>query len=91
MYIKIDLGCINCKKKFSDNQKNIDGSYLKESVRSIRSDNEEIKEISFFEIYHENDYNNIEINPNRELEWIVLEQNDKINNELINAFLDFEI
>ena len=42
-------------------------------------------------MFYENDCNNIEMNPNRELEWIVLEQNDKINNELINAFLDFEI
>jgi hypothetical protein len=64
---------------------------LKESVRSIRSENEELKEIAFFEMFYENDCNNIEMNPNRELEWIVLEQNDKINNELINAFLDFEI
>ncbi len=42
-------------------------------------------------MFYESDFNNIEMNPNRELEWIVLEQNDKINNELINAFLDFEI
>lgn len=70
---------------------NIDGSYLKESVRSLRSENEELKEIAFFELFYESDLNNIEMNPNRELEWIVLEQNDKINDELINAFLDFEI
>jgi len=64
---------------------------LKESVRSFRNENEELKEIAFFEMFYESDFNNIEMNPNRELEWIVLEQNDKINNELINAFLDFEI
>lgn len=53
--------------------------------------NEEVKEISFFEVFYESDVNNLENNPNRELEWIILEQSDKLNTDLINAFLDFEL
>jgi hypothetical protein len=76
-------------------------SYLKESGKTNLSNlnnnnnNYEVQDqqqiISFFEVFHEYDQINLEQNPNREFEWVILEPSHTINSNLINAFLDYEL
>ena len=63
----------------------LSNSYLNENNEQTQ------KDFAFYEIYHENDVNNNDNHLKRELEWIILEHSDKLEDNLINAFLDFEL